>query len=407
MRKLSVRFPRSIGSRILLLFAIVVVALAALAYSPAPDFAKMHRPNPHETFYQYVAFEFDAPALCDKLSPSALIPGGFFIAPSYARSDCYDTIARRYDRPALCWRARRLGSFAPLEEQTSIATCFWDVFQRAPDRSISTYMPGRNDVVTIFAEMGYRPEELYREGVTPPLLNLPDAYRRLAAQPDLVQRIDRITSASLPPASPAPPAPLTDVGPSPASPTESTPLTSTERMYLFELAAHVSGDVSWCTRIPADLRSPGTPRNTRGPSLFERDRCILEIATNTRTPASCQLIPVRPDDWPGPMSRRSVCEQQAARPPDKYHYGAIPPQTDAQTRQLITLLGYPLPGVHDVSANEIESGYYYFIWQLARGEPITNTRASRADPASISARAAVAAARAKFLARVAALPSYQ
>ena len=88
MRKFNLRFPRSIGSRILLLFAIVVVALAALAYSPAPDFAKMHRPNPHETFYQYVAFEFDAPALCDKLSPGALIPGGFFIAPSYARSDC-------------------------------------------------------------------------------------------------------------------------------------------------------------------------------------------------------------------------------------------------------------------------------------------------------------------------------
>ncbi len=107
------------------------------------------------------------------------------------------------------------------------------------------------------------------------------------------------------------------------------------------------------------------------------------------------------------MSRRSVCEQQASRLPDKYHYGAIPPQTDAEIRQLITLLGYPLPGVHDVSANEIESGYYYFIWQLARGELITNSRASRADPASISARAAVAAARAKFLARVAALPSYQ
>src|SRR5271167_2680324 len=128
-------------------------------------------------------------------------------------------------------------------------------------------MPGRNDVVTIFAEMGYRAEELYLEGVTPPLLNLPDAYRRLAAQPDLVQRIARITAASPPP---APPAPLTAVGPSPASPAATAPFTSAERMYLFELAAHVSGDVTWCTRIPADLLDPGTPRNTRGPSLFQR-----------------------------------------------------------------------------------------------------------------------------------------
>ena len=100
-------------------------------------------------------------------------------------------------------------------------------------------------------------------------------------------------------------------------------------MCLFDLAAHVSGDVSWCTRIPADLRIPAAAQ-AQGPSLFERDRCILEIATNIRTPASCQLIPVRPDDWPGLMSRRSVCEHQASRLPDKYHYGAMPPPTDAR-----------------------------------------------------------------------------
>jgi hypothetical protein len=180
MRKLSL-IPRRTGSRILLVVATIVMASVELAYSPVPDFAKMHRPNPQETFYQYIAFEFDQPALCAKLSPSALIPGGFFIAASYARSDCYATLARRFDRPSLCWRAKRLGSFAPISEQTSPLTCFWDVLRRAPDPRISTYMPDRHDLVTIFAEMGYRPEELYLEGVTPPLVNLPDAYRPACA----------------------------------------------------------------------------------------------------------------------------------------------------------------------------------------------------------------------------------
>jgi hypothetical protein len=107
------------------------------------------------------------------------------------------------------------------------------------------------------------------------------------------------------------------------------------------------------------------------------------------------------------MSRRSLCERQASLPPDKYHYGTLPPQTDAETRQVISKLGYPLPDVREVSANEIEAAYYYFIWQLARGEAVTNTTSARAGNASINPPAAVVAARAKFLARVAALPSYQ
>jgi hypothetical protein len=111
-------------SRIGVLLAIIVVILVALVYSPRPGSSNTRPPNPHETFYQYVAFEFDAPALCEKLSPSADLPGGFFLAPSYAHSDCYAIIARRYDRPALCWSAKRFGSYAPLAEQASIVTCF-------------------------------------------------------------------------------------------------------------------------------------------------------------------------------------------------------------------------------------------------------------------------------------------
>jgi hypothetical protein len=184
------------GKRILVLCGRVAVAIFALGYPPGREFSTMRPPNAHETFYQYIAFEFDAPALCAKLSPSTVLPGGFFIAASYARSDCYAKLARHYDRPSLCWSGRRLGSFSLLSEQTSRLSCFWDVWHRAPDPSLSTYMPGREDLVAIFAEMGYQPEELYREGVTPPLLSLRDAYARLAQQPDLISRIARVTAVA-------------------------------------------------------------------------------------------------------------------------------------------------------------------------------------------------------------------
>lgn len=126
------KFPRGGWSRAWFAAAATLAVVAVLAFAPSPDFSTMRAPNPHETFYQYVAFELDAPALCGKLSPSALIPGGIFIAPSYARSDCYVVLARRYDRPSLCFSARRLGGFAILSEQTSPFSCFWNVMRRAP-----------------------------------------------------------------------------------------------------------------------------------------------------------------------------------------------------------------------------------------------------------------------------------
>jgi len=356
--------PRTTRARIVFILALAGFAIVALANYPLPDYSKMRAPNANETFIQYVAFELDAPALCEKLAQSAILPGGIFIARSYARSECYATIARRYNQPALCWHAHRLGSISILDEQVSPIACWLQVERNAPDPSLSTYMPSPTDLNSIFAAMGYRAGELYREGVTPPLPNPQDTYRRLAEEPDLVDRIVRITSTS-------------------------TVLTQAERMRLFDLAAHTTGDPSWCSRISADWIDPGSVRNLRGPTLFERDRCILEIASNTRRPEVCRQIPDRADDFPGLMSRRARCEQQAGKPPDKYHYGARPPEDYDESRRIIAILGYPLPDVSTVPASEIASAYYYFVWQIARDDS-----------------AAARAARAKFLARVGALPSY-
>jgi hypothetical protein len=148
---------RKSRKRILVLCVLVAIAIFALGFPSGRELFPMRTPNAHETFYQYVALELDAPALCAKLSPSTVLPGGFFIAASYARSDCYANLARRYDQPSLCWSARRLGSLSLLSDQTSRLSCFWDVWRRAPEPNLSTYMPGREDLVAIFAEMGYQP----------------------------------------------------------------------------------------------------------------------------------------------------------------------------------------------------------------------------------------------------------
>ena len=103
---------------------------------------------------------------------------------------------------------------------------------------------------------------------------------------------------------------------------------------------------------------------------------------------------IRGGDWPGMMSHRSIFEGQASRPPDKYLYGAPTPPTEDGARQIITALGYRLPDARDVSANEIETACFYFIWQMAATDKNANN-----NPAT-------AAARAKFLARVGGLPSY-
>ena len=357
-----------INRRILVPF-VTTFAIAAFFYLPGPNRGRTRPPNTNETFYQYIAFELDAPALCGKLSPAAILPGGFFIAQSYARSDCYAKLALHFDHPALCWKAPRLGSLAIFSEQTSRMSCWWQVLRDAPEPNISTYMPNPNELNAIFAAMGYRPDEIYHEGLTPPLLNMQDAFRQLDRQPDLVERIERVTANA-------------------ASPAPSAELTPDDRATLFDLAAHVSGDPSWCMRIDADRLDSTASPNSHIPRLYKRDRCVLEIASNKRRPAFCALIPNRGDDRPGPLSYRSLCERQASLPPDKYHYGAEPPDA-AEAQRTITILGYPLPRLHDVPAHEITSAYYYFIWGMARSD-----------------LAAARAARAKFLDHVAALPSY-
>ncbi len=131
-----------------------------------PDQIGGMRPgNKTDEFYRYVAQQLNEPVL----SPAT---------PRTTESCCWDSSRNRRtnDRsatislpgrtrnPWLCWKVKRLGAFSVLSNQTSMWTCL--------DHAVH----GRNggiaiaaaDLVRLFAQMGYDPDSLHLEGITPP-----------------------------------------------------------------------------------------------------------------------------------------------------------------------------------------------------------------------------------------------
>jgi hypothetical protein len=120
--------------------------------------------------------------------------------PAYERSECYDFIAGRRKSPWLCWKVKRLGAFSLLSNQTSMWTCL-DHAVRGRNGGIA--IPPA-DLVRLFGQMGYDPDSLHLEGITPPVVSLKDIYRQLPAQPDIATRIEKASGASDKPSSSSP-----------------------------------------------------------------------------------------------------------------------------------------------------------------------------------------------------------
>jgi hypothetical protein len=161
---------------IALLFAAAGVAAWASGVRSRPDELRGMRPATRgEEFYRYIAQELAAPELCRKISWAARVPGGFFTAPSYVRSECYAFIAGRTKSASPCWGVRRLGAFRPLDKQTSMWTCLREARQgKNAGMAVSSA-----DLTDFFARMQYNPDSLHLEGVTPPNVVIRDEYLRL------------------------------------------------------------------------------------------------------------------------------------------------------------------------------------------------------------------------------------
>jgi len=294
--------------------------------------------NKTDEFYRYVAQQLNEPVLCDRIPWSVESPGGFFTEPSYERSECYDFIAGRTRNPWLCRKVRRLGAFSVLSNQTSMWTCL--------DHAVH----GRNggiavapaDLVRFFAQMGYEPDSLHLEGITPPVVSVQDIYRQLPTQPDIATRIEHVSGAF----DKAGNLSRGDIANS---------------AYLADIAALVTKDSRWCFRIPEDLPL------ARERSTF-RDWCLFTLATNTKNAELCHGIPVRADGTDPRMSLRERCGFQInSRYPTNLRYAPEVPDDDGRTRALITSLGYEIPRAKDLPPERIGAAYDQFLDELSRG----------------------------------------
>jgi hypothetical protein len=318
-----------------------------------PDFIQGMRPvNQQDELYRYVAQELDEPSLCEEIPWSAESPGGFFIAPSYERSNCYAFIAGRTKNPGLCWKVKRLGAFRLLSQQLSMWSCLADA-RRGMNAGVGV---NPDELATFFTRLGYEADTLDQEGITPPLVSVRDFYRQLANRPDIVAHVEKAIGKS-----------------------GSLAHGDANAAYLADLAALVTETPGWCARIPEDLP-------LAAPRARFRDWCVFTLASNTRNPALCLLIPVSADSINPTLLLKTQCNYQTRAPHPMGRYGPEVPDTDDRTRALIAMLHYEIPRAKDLPRGAVYGAFERFLQELNRGNDARH-----------------AAARQRFITRVRAL----
>jgi hypothetical protein len=333
--------------------AVLVLALGGFVFVSGitswPDQLRgMRRVNQQDELYRYVAQELAEPSICDEIPWSVESPGGFFLAPYYERSNCYAFIAGRTKNLWLCWKVKRLGAFRLLSQQTSLWSCLADAWH-GMNAGVAV---SPESLVGFFTRLGYDPDTIHLEGITPPVVNVKDLYRQLTSRPDIVTRIEKAIGAAG---------------------------DSTDAAYLADMAALVSEKPEWCSRIPEDLFLAGQKAGFR-------DWCLFTLASNTRNPELCRLIPIRAHEIDPRLSLLATCTFQAGSPHPGGQYGPEVPDTDERTRALITMLHYEIPRAKDLPLETIHAAYQRFLDELNRGTDAQHT-----------------AARQRFIARVRAL----
>ena len=332
-----------------------LISLSGIASWP-DELRGMRYVNEQDEFYRYVAQQLAEPSICEKIPWSVKSPGGFFLEPSYDRSDCYDFIAGRTRNLWLCRKVKRLGSVRLFTRQASAVSCLFDVWH---GMNAGTGVSPET-LVNFFSKLGYQPDKIQDEGITPPVVNLRDIYRQLTARPDVVTRIEKAigpASALSPPAG----------------------IDTTDAAYLADMAALVTKDPRWCRRIPEDL-----PLASQSAGF--RTWCVFTVASNTKNLALCREIPIPANQRDPRMSLQATCLFQASSPHPSGKYGPEVPDEDRIT-SLVTMLGYEIPTAKDLPPGEIYGAYDRFLDELNK----------RSDTQHVAARK-------RFVERVLSLP---
>jgi hypothetical protein len=221
-----------------------------------------------------------------------------------------------------------------------------------------------DDLIRFFNEMGYDPDTLHLEGITPPIVNVIDIYRQISKRPDIMTQIGKVAGIS-----------------DPSSLTGSSDMQ--DAAYLDDMAALVTKDSRWCFQIPEDLPVANEPHPFRS-------WCLHKLATNTKNAELCRRIPIPEGTRDPRLSLQATCLFQVNSPyPSNTVYAPEVPMDDAQTRRLIAKLNYEIPRARDLPSEEIYQAYSRFLDELEKHLP---------DPPH-------AAARQRLLERVYRLPN--
>jgi hypothetical protein len=194
-------------------------------------------------------------------------------------------------------------------------------------------------LVSFFGKLGYNPDTLQDEGITPPIVNLRDVYRQLPTRPDVVTRIERAIGVD-----------GANISPDGRD--------ATNEAYLADMAALVTNDPRWCEHIPQDL-----PLATQRAGF--RDWCRFTIASNTKNPALCREIAIPASERDPRLSLQATCLFQTSSPYPSGKYGPEVPDDD-RIRSIMPILGYPIPTAKDLPPYEIYTAYDRFLDELNR-----------------------------------------
>jgi hypothetical protein len=302
-----------------------------------PDRLRGTRPvNERDELFRYAAQELAEPAICEKIPWSAISPGGFFLASSYERSNCYAYVAGRAQHLSVCWKVRRLGAFSFLSRQTSMWSCLNDAWHGL---NAGIAVPPAS-LVDFFGRIGYDPDALHLEGLTPPLVSVKAIFEQLPHQPEIAARIEKA---------------IGDVHSSTVPGKDATDVA-----YLADVAALITENANWCARISEDVRLPN--QSTRF-----RDWCFFTLATNTKNAEICRRIPIRAEEGDARLSLQANCGRQVTSAYPNGRYGPEVPESDERTRALIAMLDVEVPRARSLPIETIATGYDRFLSELNNG----------------------------------------
>ena len=328
--------------RLLATVCAVVTALI-LVVTFVPDFEAHRAPNESEGVFAFFAERLGEAALCEKISWAAfqrysvLFGGG---GASYARSDCFESVAVRNRDRAVCWNVRPLVDMDPFSAGYSALACRRHVTEGGHGYASIAW----ETEIRAFQTLGYDVDQLHLEGVIEPAIRPIDVYRSLERKPGIVDRVQAILA-----------------NPDPS-------LSSDDKNLLAHLGAVVTGDVRWCERIPAR----DTAVTEQAPF---RDWCYLTLAYNARdaricdrmTPAASEPKVIRDKasgmrpDIAEQLSLQANCMRIGKWVGPYPHYGPEEPRDAVQIRRLVAALGYEWPRARDWPPYQIAEYYSRFL----------------------------------------------